>query len=52
VKWFHGTGSDETNLFFQEVSLVAREGGPKQTPVRIATNDQQTENLELYQSGV
>jgi hypothetical protein len=41
VKWFHWTGSDETIFFFQEVTLVACEAGPKQTPVSIAGNDQQ-----------
>jgi hypothetical protein len=41
VKWFHGTGSDETIFFFQEATLVACEGGPKQAPVKITTNDQQ-----------
>ena len=35
VKWFHGTGSDETIFFFQEATLVACEGSPKQTPVMI-----------------
>jgi hypothetical protein len=35
VKWFHGTGSDETIFFFQEATLVACEGSPKQTPVTI-----------------
>jgi len=35
VKWFHGTGSDETIFFFQEATLVACEDSPKQTPVTI-----------------
>jgi hypothetical protein len=41
VKWFHGTGSDETIFFFQEATLVACEGGPKQTPVKVTTNHEQ-----------
>jgi hypothetical protein len=32
VKRFHGTASDETIFFFQEATLVACEGSPKQTP--------------------
>jgi hypothetical protein len=52
VKWFHGTGSDETNFFFQEATLVACEGGPKQTPVMIARNDEQRKIQSFIKVGL
>jgi hypothetical protein len=42
---FHGTGSDETIFVVQEANLVACEGNPKQTPVRIVAQDQQRRAL-------
>jgi hypothetical protein len=52
VKRFHGTASDETIFFFQEATLVACEGSPKQTPVRIAANDQQRRIKSFIEAGL